>query len=351
LCEESATAADIRKAAPQPVTGSAVDPIALAPVDEVVITTLVDNVYDALLAGDEAVTRAPFTAGTAQAPQFESGATTVGLMAEHGFSALVTVRRGGATTSVLFDTGLSPEAMVTNADRLGVDLSDVHAVVLSHGHFDHAGGLAGLARRLGARSMPMLVHPLVWTHRRLVLQGGGADEMPTLSKRALAGEGFEVIERRQPSVLVDGSVLITGEIDRTTGFEHGMPPSHQRWSGSDWEPDPLVLDDQALVVLVRGKGLVVVTGCGHAGAVNIVRHALRLTDVPRLHALLGGLHLNGAFFAPSIGPTVQALTELAPDLVVPGHCTGWRAQYALVAALPDSWVQGSSGTRYRLSAA
>jgi 7,8-dihydropterin-6-yl-methyl-4-(beta-D-ribofuranosyl)aminobenzene 5'-phosphate synthase len=312
---------------------------------------VVDNVYDALLGGDEAVTRAPFTVGTAQAPQFESGATTVGLLAEHGFSALVTVRRGGTTTAVLFDTGLSPGAMVTNAGRLGLDLSSVHAVVLSHGHFDHTGGLAGLAGRRGARSLPMILHPLVWTRRRLVLPGGGADDLPTLSKRALTGEGFEVIERRQPSLLVDGSLLITGEVDRTTDFERGMPPAHQRWSGSAWEPDPLVLDDQALVVHVRGRGLVVVTGCGHAGAVNIVRHALRLTGVPRLHALVGGLHLNGAFFAPSIGPTVQALTELAPDLLVPGHCTGWQAQHTLAAALPDSWVQGSSGTRYRLSAA
>jgi 7,8-dihydropterin-6-yl-methyl-4-(beta-D-ribofuranosyl)aminobenzene 5'-phosphate synthase len=96
---------------------------------------------------------------------------------------------------------------------------------------------------------------------------------------------------------------------------------------------------------------VIVTGCGHAGAVNIVRHARRLTGIPRLHALLGGLHLGGAFFAPSIGPTVRALTELAPDLLVPGHCTGWRAQHALAAALPDSWIQGSSGTRYHLNAA
>jgi len=93
-----------------------------------------------------------------------------------------------------------------------------------------------------------------------------------------------------------------------------------------------------------------VTGCGHAGAVNIVRHAQRLTGIPRLHALLGGLHLSGAFFTPSIGPTVRALTELAPDLLVPGHCTGWRAQHTLAAALPDSWVQGSSGTRYQLTA-
>jgi 7,8-dihydropterin-6-yl-methyl-4-(beta-D-ribofuranosyl)aminobenzene 5'-phosphate synthase len=265
-------------------------------------------------------------------------------------SALVTVRRGDTTTSVLFDTGLSPDAMVTNASRLGLDLSGVHAVVLSHGHFDHAGGLAGLAGRRGTRSLPMVVHPLVWTRRRLALPGGGADDWPTLSKHALTGEGFDVIERRQPSLLVDGSILITGEVDRTTDFEHGMPPAHQHWTGTTWEPDPLILDDQALVANVRGKGLVIVTGCGHAGAVNIVRHAQRLTGVPRLHALLGGLHLGGAFFTPSIGPTVHALTELAPDLLAPGHCTGWRAQHTLAAALPDSWVQGSSGTRYQLTA-
>lgn len=348
MCKESATAAPVRAAMPHPVVGSAVDPIALEPVD-VVVTTLVDNVYDALLISDDSITRVPLAAGTAQAPQFEPGCTNVGLMAEHGFSALVTVRRGDTTTSVLFDTGLSPDAMVTNAGRLGLDLSGVHAVVLSHGHFDHAGGLAALAGRRGTRSLPAVVHPLVWTRRRLALPGG-ADDLPTLSKRALAGEGFDVIERRQPSLVADGSILITGEVDRTTDFEHGMPPAHQRWTGTAWEPDPLILDDQALVVNVRGKGLVIVTGCGHAGAVNIVRHAQRLTGVPRLHALLGGLHLGGAFFTPGIGPTVRALTELAPDLLAPGHCTGWRAQHALAAALPGSWVQGSSGTRYQLTA-
>src|SRR5215471_10726717 len=146
-------------AMPRPVTGSAVDPIML----EVVVTTLVDNVYDALLDGNETVKRAPFSAGTAEAPQFESGTTTIGLMAEHGFSALVTVRRGSTTTSILFDTGLSPDAMVTNARRLGIDLAGVHSVVLSHGHFDHSGGLAGLAGQRGARVLPILVHPLVWT--------------------------------------------------------------------------------------------------------------------------------------------------------------------------------------------
>ena len=198
MCDEPATAAAIRAATPAAASGDAVDPITLTPVDEVVVTTLVDNVYGALLGGTDTIARAPFAAGIAQAPQFESGSTQVGLMAEHGFSALVTVRTGATTTSVLFDTGLSPDAMVTNADRLGVDFSDVPAVVLSHGHFDHAGGLAGLAGRRGRKSVPMLVHPFVWTRRRLAVPGGLPQDYPTLSKSALTSEGFEVIEPASP---------------------------------------------------------------------------------------------------------------------------------------------------------
>jgi 7,8-dihydropterin-6-yl-methyl-4-(beta-D-ribofuranosyl)aminobenzene 5'-phosphate synthase len=350
MCDSPADPRQVAAAVPRPAPGSAVDPIALEPVDEIVITTLVDNVFDGLLTGDERTTRAPLSAGRTQAPQFETGSTTTGMRAEHGFSALVSVRRGAATTTLLFDTGLSPDAMVTNASRLGTDLSQIQAVVLSHGHFDHAGGLAGLAGKQGTRSLPMVVHPMIWTRRRLAVPGREPDELPTLSQRALEGEGFAVIERREPSLLADGCVLITGEVDRTTEFEHGMPPAHQRWTGSTWQHDPLVIDDQALVVQVRGRGLVVLTGCGHAGAINIVRHAQRLTGVPRLAGLVGGLHLSGPAFEPIISPTVDALTGMSPDLLVPGHCTGWRAQHALAAALPGAWVAGSSGSSFRLAA-
>ena len=211
--------------------------------------------------------------------------------------------------------------------------------------------LAGLAGRRGVRALPMVVHPAVWTRRRLAVPGGPVHELPTLSARAIRGEGFEVVERRVPSLLADGCVLITGEVDRTTGFERGMPPAHQAWTGEEWRHDPTVVDDQALVVHLRGAGLVVLTGCAHAGAVNIVRHAQRLTGVPQLHALLGGLHLGGPAFEPIITPTVAALTVHAPALLAPGHCTGWRAQQALAAALPDAWTPPSSGTSYRLTAA
>lgn len=351
MCQDAGNAAQRWASTPRAAEGAAVDPIRLLAVDRVEITTLVDNAFDALLVSEEGVVRPPFGTGVVSAPFFEDGRTVAGLVAEHGFSALVTVRRGTTRTSLLFDTGISPEGMAINAERLGVDLGDLQGVVLSHGHFDHAGGLAGLARLRRRQGLPLTVHPAVWTRRRISVPGTEPVELPTLSARALAGEGFEMVERRQPSLLVGGSVLITGEIDRTTEFERGMPPSHQAWDGGAWRHDATVIDDQALVVHVRDRGLVVVTGCGHAGVVNIVRHAMRLTGVDRVCALVGGFHLGGPAFEPIIGPTVAALEELAPDLVVPGHCTGWRAQHALARALPGAWVQSSSGTTYRVDAA
>jgi 7,8-dihydropterin-6-yl-methyl-4-(beta-D-ribofuranosyl)aminobenzene 5'-phosphate synthase len=350
MCDEPGRAA-AGQSAPRAAEGPAVDPVPLPAVDEVMITTLVDNTFDALLASASGVARPSPAAGRVAAPQFADGETVAGLRAEHGFSALVTVRSASKSSTLLFDTGASPDGLAVNAERLGVDVGGLQGVVLSHGHFDHSGGFDGLARLRGRSGLPLTLHPAVWTRRRLALPAGQGFELPTLSRGALEREGFSVIERRQPSLLAEGGILITGEVDRTTEFERGMPPAHQAWDGHGWQHDPTVIDDQALVVNVRGQGLVVVTGCGHAGIVNIIRHAMRLTGVGRLLAVVGGFHLSGPAFEPIIGPTVAALTELAPELIVPSHCTGWRAQHALAAALPAAWVQASVGTSYTLSAA
>jgi 7,8-dihydropterin-6-yl-methyl-4-(beta-D-ribofuranosyl)aminobenzene 5'-phosphate synthase len=351
MCDDhQSSAAEAAWSAPRLAEGPAVDPVTLPEVDEVAITTMIDNTFDALLASSPGVARAPMGAGRVAAAQFTDGETAAGLRAEHGFSALVTVRSGDASSTLLFDTGASPDGLAVNMERLGIEAGRLQGVVLSHGHFDHAGGFDGLARLRGRSGLPLTVHPAVWTRRRLELPGGRELAMPTLSRGALEREGFQVIERREPSLLV-GGILITGEVDRVTEFEHGMPPSHQAWDGHRWQPDPAVIDDQALVVNVRGRGLVIVTGCGHAGVVNIIRQAMRLTGVGRVLAVIGGFHLSGPAFEPVIGPTVTALTGLAPALIAPGHCTGWRAQHALAGTLPDAWAQSSVGTTYTLSAA
>jgi 7,8-dihydropterin-6-yl-methyl-4-(beta-D-ribofuranosyl)aminobenzene 5'-phosphate synthase len=145
-------------------------------------------------------------------------------------------------------------------------------------------------------------------------------------------------------------VLITGEVDRTTPFEKGFAV-HQAYRDDAWVPDPLILDDQALIVHVRDKGLVVLTGCGHAGIVNIVRYAQRLTNVSKVHAVIGGFHLSGALFDPIVDATVDALAGIAPDVIVPAHCTGLRAVRAIAGRFPDAFIQNSVGTRFEFEAA
>ena len=158
------------------------------------------------------------------------------------------------------------------------------------------------------------------------------------------------MDRREPAFLFDGALLVTGEVDRTTSFEQGLAASHQAHRAGGWRPDPLVLDDQALVANIRGKGLVVLTGCGHAGIVNTLRYVRKITACERLHAVVGGFHLNGPRFEPLIEPTCDAFAEFSPDFLVPTHCTGWKATHALAARFPQAFLQSSVGTRFEFTA-
>ncbi|MGH8836916.1 MAG: MBL fold metallo-hydrolase [Actinomycetes bacterium] len=325
--------------------------VPLEPVDGVHLTTLIDNSCDVLLP-DEGLVRRWGPIGTAGSipvvptEMAEGGKTADYLRAEHGFSALVELHDHGQLRRVLFDTGVSPDGLVANLDRLAISPDTFEAVVLSHGHFDHVMGLDGLARRVGRRNLPLLLHPDAWTRRRIALPSGGW-ELPTPSRAGIEGAGFQIIEDRQPSFLLDNRLLITGEVDRTTEFERGFP-IHQAWRDDDWQPDPLIHDDQAVVLNVRNKGLVVLTGCGHSGIVNIVRHAKLLTGIDRVYAILGGFHLTGGLFEPIIPQTVAALADEVPDIIVPAHCTGWRAQRALADGLPAAFRPNSVGTRFEL---
>lgn len=324
--------------------------VSLEPVDSVTITTLLDNVCDLLLQ-DQGPAKRPGLGATdvlrIPAAFLEGGETFDVPLAEHGFSALVTTKKDGRERSLLLDTGLTPNGLADNMRRLGLSPQCIEAIVFSHGHFDHTTGLDGLVRALGSPNLPIIVHPDFWTRRRMVVPGREPFELPSTSKSALQEAGFEIIEEKQPSLLLDGSLLVTGEVERTTEFERGFPVQ-QAFRDGQWQPDPLTLDDQALVMNVRDKGLVVLTGCGHAGLVNTLRYARKLTGVDRLYAVIGGFHLNGPLFEPIIPDTCAALAELAPEVIVPTHCTGWRAIHALAAQFPDAFIQNSIGTRYEL---
>jgi 7,8-dihydropterin-6-yl-methyl-4-(beta-D-ribofuranosyl)aminobenzene 5'-phosphate synthase len=315
--------------------------ISLEPVDAAYVTILVDNFVDALLPGSE-VARRPRVAYDMW--ERERGQ----LIAEHGLSLLLTVERDGHSASLIYDAGLSRQAAIHNMDVLEVGLPDLRAIVVSHGHTDHHGGLEGMIRRVGARGMPLVIHPEAWRERKVVFPTGAELHLPPPSRQDLDREGVEVTEERQPSLLIDGTVLVTGQVVRVTDFEQGFPLNHARSNGG-WEPDPWIWDDQAVVANLKGKGLVVLSGCSHAGAINVLRQAQRLTGEDRVHAFVGGMHLTGGIFERLIPRTVEELAEIAPRWLVPGHCTGWRAAHEIAHRLPEAYVQPSVGTRLQFT--
>lgn len=310
----------------------------LKEVDKVEILTLLDNTIDALLPG---------TANVKRMPAPSDWLTRDQLIAEHGFAALVTVTSGNTSESLLFDAGLSKRGLIHNMDVLEVKPKELHTIVLSHGHADHTQGLMGMIERLGERKMPLLLHPDAFLERKVIFPDGHEINLPPPDRRILSHEGIEFIEERGPSYLLGGLVLVTGQVHRTTDFETGFP-LHHALIKDEWQKDPYIHDDQAVVVHVKDKGLVVLTGCGHAGAINTIRQAQELTGIQKVHAVIGGFHLSGALFEPIIAPTVAALKELNPEMIVPAHCTGWKAVHAIARELPQAFVQNSVGTKFVL---
>lgn len=307
----------------------------LQPIDAADVTILVDNSIDILLPSNETTHRAPLAYDWSEREQ---------LIAEHGYSLLLTVQREGRTESVLYDAGLGRNTVLHNMDILEVQAKDLRAVVLSHGHADHHGGLEGIFQRIGRRNMPLVLHPDVWRDRRVVFPTGVEIHMPPPNHSDLDHEGVAIIEERAPSLLLDDMVLVTGQVERVTDFEKGFPLQQAR-TDSGWEPDTWIWDDQAVVCHVKDKGLVVLSSCSHAGVINVLRHAQRLTGIDKIYAFVGGMHLTGGLFEPIIPRTITELISIGPALVVPGHCTGWKATHEVARKLPNAYIQTSVGTR------
>jgi 7,8-dihydropterin-6-yl-methyl-4-(beta-D-ribofuranosyl)aminobenzene 5'-phosphate synthase len=307
---------------------------ALRPVDRLDVTIVVDNFVDVLMAGGEGIRRynARDLGGRDQ------------LVAEHGFSTLLTVYTGDDRQPLLYDAGLTPDALGRNLDVLGVQVKDLRAIAISHGHADHHGGLEGLFARYGRCRLPLVIHPEAWRERKVVFPTGAELRLPPPSRHDLEEEGLQLVEERGQTLLLDGSVLISGQVARTTPFEQGFPIHYGRTPDGSWVPDPLIVDDQNVIVHVKDKGLVIVSGCSHAGAVNVLRNAQRLTGERRIAGFVGGFHLTGGLFESIIDATVGAFVEAGVSRLLPAHCTGWKAVHALARAMPEAFVQPAVGT-------
>jgi 7,8-dihydropterin-6-yl-methyl-4-(beta-D-ribofuranosyl)aminobenzene 5'-phosphate synthase len=235
---------------------------------------------------------------------------------------------------------------------MGLEFGRIEAVVLSHGHFDHSEGLLKAVELIreqnGQRSVPLHLHPGVFVHRALQLASGERLPLQDVpSAEALSESGYLLVESSKEEEILDEVFFLSGEIPRTS-FERGMGNQVRLMPSGNWEPDPLVLDERFMLAHIRGKGLVIFTGCSHAGVVNICRHAQELFPATPLYALVGGLHLT----YPNedlIDATIAELKKFNLSVIIPGHCTGWRAVHAFVRAFGEKTVDPLAvGTRQSL---
>ena len=302
--------------------------MSLQEIESVKITILVDNITDRLLPSSTLVKRPPFTSDQR---------ITKSPRAEHGFSALCEIsyveKDVNTSNRFLFDTGVTEDTVIYNSDIFGVNLKDIELIILSHGHFDHVSGLISILQRV-KKPIDIVVHPDAFLRRWLIFPNGNKARLDTINEKAVEQSGGKIRKIKETSFFpgdnadkgVNNRVLITGEIPRTTDFEKGFPLQYKEGKNeSDLIPDPLVSDDQAIVMNVKGKGLVILTGCGHAGIINTINFARKVTGIEKIYALIGGFHLTGEAYERLIPLTVQELKKANPAYIVPCHCSGWKA--------------------------
>jgi 7,8-dihydropterin-6-yl-methyl-4-(beta-D-ribofuranosyl)aminobenzene 5'-phosphate synthase len=311
-----------------------VDPVTLSPIDRVSVTTVVDNSVD-VLRPDEKVAR------RWSVPRARKIAD---LRAEHGLAHHVEIARGRETARIAFDFGLTAASMTHNFQELGLDAGAIDALALSHGHADHFGGLLGFLSAHRRRMRPELRfygHPNHYVGRWVEREGDRVS-LGRLDRGDVARWDVDVVDVPEPVVLAEG-VLLSGEMHATEPYE-AIPPAMRMEQDGALVQDTFI-GEQTLVAHVRDRGLVVVTSCSHRGIVGICRNAMRVSGVPKIHAVIGGFHLSG-LDAERIDRVVETLRGFEVDYLVPQHCTGFEAFVRLAGRMGQELVVSSTGSTF-----
>jgi len=318
----------------------------IAEVNSVELLSLVDNSIDFLSTIDKKEVKS-FRQWTKKGHDKEGTSHSQLPIAEHGFSMLVRFFTGGKSCSILLDTGVSPDGIVENARRMGLDLSEIDYIVLSHGHYDHFGGLEAVVKVINKNDLPIIAHESMFKPRGSANSKGEIRKTPEFpTKESLNPAKFTITKK--PCLIANKKVCITGEIPRQTSFEKGSPQNRILFNNK-WQPDPDILDERAMVLNLKEKGLIIISGCAHAGIINTIRYAQSITGIKNVYAVLGGLHLAGKEYEKRIDLTVNELNRINPQLIIPSHCTGWRAATSIAKKLPDAFIWNSVGNLYQFN--
>jgi 7,8-dihydropterin-6-yl-methyl-4-(beta-D-ribofuranosyl)aminobenzene 5'-phosphate synthase len=312
--------------------------MALDPIDQIRVTTVVDNSIDALRRDDRVARR--FSG--------DAGGRVPTLRAEHGLAHYVEVTRAGATTRIAFDFGLTAESMNHNWGVLGLEARDIDLVALSHGHVDHYGGLIGfLERHRGAmrREVTFYGGSDHFAHRWSERNGRTSD-MGALSRRTIEAYDVSVRVVVEPQEIAPG-VMLSGEMTAPMPYEV-IPATLRVEEHGELRQDTFI-GEQTLIAHVKDKGLVVVTSCSHRGIVGICKWAARVSGVSKIHAVIGGFHLSGLDDA-RIAQVTDAFDAFELDYIVPQHCTGFEALVAVKHRLGDRLIVSSVGSTFTFAA-
>jgi 7,8-dihydropterin-6-yl-methyl-4-(beta-D-ribofuranosyl)aminobenzene 5'-phosphate synthase len=284
------------------------------------------------------------------------------LISEFGLSMLAETRRGTETRNVLVDFGFTPEAVINNASLVGVDPAKLDALVLSHGHYDHFGGLIGFLRtnngKLKAKLPIYIGGEEAFCSRELTIPPVHAD-FGALDRKALEDANLTVTYAPGPALVADHG-FTTGHIDQTS-FEKILPPTAMKIgveNGFGCYADKLPEDERTQTIMpdqfrheiamafnLKGRGLIVLTSCSHRGVINAIKQAQAVSGVNKVHAIIGGFHL-APYKEDYVRDTVAAMKDMNIDYIVPLHCTGEPFYDIVKAEMPNKLLRSYTGTRF-----
>lgn len=325
-------------------------PANLPAVDALDVLVIVDNTTDSLSSALRGITNENDVLREAGMRTLSGAAKCC---AQHGLSLLLTARTENEAHCLLFDAGPEAYTFSRNVSRLKPALGGVGAIVLSHGHWDHAGGMLEAVRQVytarGDSPVALHINEGMFVERANTMSDGSIlayERLPSYSE--LEEAGARIVSSPHART-VESVYYLSGEIPRRTAYEAGYPGHLMRPApDAAWQPDPWLMDERYIAVKVRDRGIVVFSACSHAGVVNVLLDARERFPSDRLHAIMGGLHLAGPKVEPIIDRTVADLAMFQLDRIVPAHCSGWRAVNALIRQFGTERVAPSAvGRRYQ----
>lgn len=319
----------------------------LRAIDQLVVDVLVDNLTDSYSSKPAYVS--PEFNNVIDAGASEISGTTL-CCAQLGLSVLLTATSGEIRHKMLFDVGPEGYIFLRNSKNLGVDLRDVEEIGISHGHWDHMGALLPALSEItefGNRRVPVHVNPGMFLIRGARLTSGEVVPFQLVpSVEEMTRMGAQVVNDFSERCLLEDFFYISGEIPRVTPFEKGRTDHLGRKTDIEpWTPDPLLMDERYLAVNLKERGLLLFSSCSHAGIINVLESAKSIFNMP-IFGVFGGLHLVGSL-EKIIPDTIENLKRFDLQQIVPAHCTGFRALYALLDQFGEKIVVPSTvGSRY-----